>query len=130
MTYNDVMNLVLSNPIDNWTCFDEFGEYVLKDDVNLRIVRCDFDEKTEFYEGWATNHPDNKAYMYTYTIFYNNSRIDRFDLVAVDGLRAHIPMPKMGTNNIPRREYNLARAVEDNARLDEYIKRSGLIVVD
>lgn len=130
MTYGEVINLVLSNPFENWVYFDETGEFVLKCDVNLRITRSeiDYDEDT-FNEEWAVKHPDPKAYKREYTIYYNNSRIEQFYLVSVDGLRATIPMPKRGTNNITKHDYLLARAVNiDGDRLDEYIKRSGLEV--
>ncbi len=130
MTYEDAMNLVMSNSFDKWTYFDEIGEFVLKSDVNLRIKRSEIDKEMDsFNESWAVNHPDPHAYKRTYTIYYNNSQIDQFYLVSVDGLRATIPMPKVGTTAISKRNYLLAQAVNINdERLDEYIKRSGLEV--
>lgn len=130
MTYEDAMNLVMSNPFDKWQYFDDIGEFVLKSDVNLHIKCSETDTGTDsFNEQWAVNHPDPHAYKRTYTIYYNNSPIDQFYLVSVDGFRATIPMPKVGTNSISKRDYLLAQAVNlYDKQLDEYIKRSGLEV--
>lgn len=129
MTYENAIEMVLSNSFDKWTYFDEYGEYVLKSDVNLRIVRknIDFDNDT-FEEDWATSHPDSKAYKVLFSVFYNNSRIDDFILVAVDGLRAEIPMPKSNSKIISKTDYQFAQAVDIHGSLDEYIQRSGLLV--
>lgn len=126
--YEEIVGLVLENPIENWNYFDEYGEYILKDDINLKIIRDDFEKRQPFYEQWAVHHPDPHADMYKYSIFYNDSRVDEFYLVAVDGGRAYIPMPKVNTNFISLKDYLLAKAVNDDGRLDEYISRSGLVV--
>lgn len=131
MTYENAIEMVLSNSFDKWMYFDEYGEYVLKSDVNLRIVRKDIDFDNDTFEGedWATSHPDPKAYKIFFSVFYNNSRIDDFMLVAVDGLRATIPIPRVGTTVISKKDYQFAQAVNiDGKRLDEYIQCSGLSV--
>lgn len=131
MTYEKAKEMVLSNSFDKWVYFDEYGEYVLKSDVNLRIVRKDIDFDNDIFDGedWATKHPDSKAYKIFFSVFYNNSRIDDFMLVAVDGMRATIPMPRVNTTVISKEDYQFAQAVNiDGKRLDEYIQRSGLSV--
>lgn len=131
MTYEEAIDMVLTNPFEKWTYFDEYGEYVLKSDVNLRIIRKSLDVENDKFEGerWATNHPDSTAYKIFFSIFYNNSRIDDFILVAVDGSRATIPMPEVNTTIISKKCYLFAQAVNtDGKRLDEYIQRSGLSV--
>ncbi|MFW6046939.1 MAG: toll/interleukin-1 receptor domain-containing protein [Candidatus Woesearchaeota archaeon] len=124
----EIIETVLENPFENWTYFDEHGEYILKDDVNLKIVAEPFEKRREFNEEWATRHPDPSAFMYKYTIFYNNTRIDEFYLVAVDGHREFLPLPKPNTNKIPLNSYLKARAVNNCGSLNEYIERSGLEV--
>jgi hypothetical protein len=49
-------------------------------------------------------------------------------LVSVDGHRAELPLPDSQSTVIPRNKYILARAVDDQGTLDEYIERSGLTV--
>lgn len=128
MKYDEVMQMVLDNPFENWIYFDAYGEYTLKSDVNLHIVRCNFESKTSFYESWAIKDNDPNAFMYTYTIFYCNSRIDEFCLVAVDGYKAFIPMPQLNSTTISKQNYLLALAVDNIGSLDEYITDSALTV--
>lgn len=128
MKDDEVMQMVLDNPFKNWTYLDEFGEYILKEDPNLRIERCDFESRESFYEDWAIKHNDPDAFKYTYTIFYSNSKINTFYLVAVDGYRAYIPMPQLNTTTISKRNYLLALAVDNIGSLDEYITDSALTV--
>jgi len=123
-----IMQKVLKSSFEEWDYYDEHGEFIFKQDVNLKIVRDGFEEKIPFSEPWAVNHPDKNAYMYRYTIFYNNSRIDEFYLVAVDGFRSYIPLPELKSSIIPRKQYLLAKAVNYDGRLDEYIERSNLTV--
>lgn len=80
-------------------------------------------------EDWTERHPDKHATMETFYIFYNASRIESFYLVCVDGGRATIPIPiKSGSNVISKRDYLMGRAVNHDRHMDEYIRRSGLVV--
>ncbi len=126
--YDEIIEMVKSNPVENWNCFVGPDEYVLKKDTDLRIVGENFDERKQFFQTWAVNHPDEHAFELKYTIFYKNSRIKEFYLVGVDGGRSMIPIPELNTNVISRENYLLARAVNEDGRLDEYIGRSRLIV--
>lgn len=47
--------------------------------------------------------------IYDYIIYNNDIEIKRFALVAVDGYRAKLPLPKVNTNIIKRNDYYLAR---------------------
>ena len=128
MTKQEIVNKVMENPYENWTYFDECGEFTLNDDVAIRIVRDDSASR-DFVEDWTERHPDKHATMETFYIFYNASRIESFYLVRVDGGRATIPMPKKaGSNVISKRDYLLGRAVNHDGNMDEYIRRSKLVV--
>ncbi|HHX55825.1 MAG TPA: hypothetical protein GX705_05700, partial [Clostridiales bacterium] len=80
-------------------------------------------------EEWATKHIDESAYMYEYKLYKDNKLIKEFNLVYVDGYRALLPMPKLGTNIVPRDEYHLSRIFNNNIdELNNYMILSGLIV--
>ncbi len=130
LTYDDVMDLVRSNEADQWVYNDSKGSHLLRSDVNLRIVRRDTDDvpMPEFNEPWAKKHPDPIAHRVHYDVFYGASFIDEFMLVSVDGHRADLPLPDPQSTVIPREKYCLARAVDSQGTLDEYIKQSGLTV--
>lgn len=128
MRYEEVIDRVLGTSANDWAYNDERGIFVLRSDVDIRIVRKSDEEDREFDEDWATNHPDRKAYRVTYEIYYRASFIDEFLLVAVDGGRAELPLPALPSKVIPRKKYLEARAVDHQGRLDEYISRSKLTV--
>ncbi len=125
---NEILDLIYQNPYPNWECFDDDGIFVLRDDINLKIIRDSFENNRPFNEKWAISHPDKNAYANYYFVYYNNNLVDKFLLVSVDGGRADIPLPKVGTSIIPKNSYLKARAVDILGKLDEYIKRSKLIV--
>lgn len=128
MTKQEIIDKVMESPYENWTYFDEYGEFTLNDDVAIRIIHDDSADH-DFVEDWTERHPDKHATMKTFYIFYNASRVESFYLVSVDGGRATIPMPmKAGSNVISKRDYLLGKTVDHNGRMDEYIRRSKLVV--
>ena len=132
MTYDDVMNAVRSNPYPNWSYNDERRTFTLRDNVNITIRRkdIDFNDPTSRFstEDWATNHPDSVAYQVVYEIYYGASFVENFVLVAVDGLRAYLPVPNANTTIVSRDNYLLAKAVGRSDALDEYLERAKLTV--
>ncbi|MDP8209299.1 MAG: toll/interleukin-1 receptor domain-containing protein [Candidatus Stygibacter australis] len=125
---SEILEMIYQNPFPNWECYDDESTFILKEDINLKIVRDDFDNRRPFNEKWATSHPDKMAYANYYFVYYNNNLVDKFLLVAVDGNRAELPLPKSGTNIIKKEFYLKAKAVDILGTLDEYIDRSKLIV--
>ena len=123
-----------------WSLFCDDGEggaeeYVFKNDVNLRIV-CDpvnYEEDT-VDEEWAMIYEkpygDSKAYLRTYTIYYNVSKIERFYLIAVDGFNAALPATVMHEKTVTLRDYKFAQAVNVTRTLNEYMTSSNLEVHD
>ncbi|MFN3168822.1 MAG: hypothetical protein ACE37H_17350 [Phycisphaeraceae bacterium] len=130
MTYDEVIDLVRNNEADQWVYNDAKGSHLLRSDVNLRIIKRDTDDEPmrHFHEEWANKHPDPNAHRVYYDIYYGSSFIDDFMLVSVDGFRAELPVPDPQSTVIPRDKYLIARAVDDQGTLDEYIARSGLTV--
>ncbi|GAF88006.1 unnamed protein product, partial [marine sediment metagenome] len=82
----------------------------------------------DFRAEWANKHPDPSANRRHYDIYYGASIVESFMLVSVDGARAVLPLPEAGSTTVPVKSYELARCVDDQNTLDEYIGRSGLTV--
>ncbi len=123
---SDIISKVEKSTKEDWY-INENGERILRSDPNIKIVSSDFDERRQFYEEWATKHPDSHAYLYQYSLYYNSSLIKKYNLVSVDGGRATLPIPRAGTNIVPRGNYKFALIINESEML-EYIHRSGLIV--
>ncbi|SDH42757.1 NACHT domain-containing protein [Desulfosporosinus hippei] len=123
-----VSNVVYNSEKDDWFIRESERKLINKNDVSIKIIWDDVDRNMEFNEDWAINHPDKHAYKVNYYILHNDTRIEEFSLVYVDGYRALLPVPKIGTNIIPRKKYKIALLVNDEKNLNSYIRRSGLIV--
>lgn len=124
-----IMDSIYSSNRTDWEFFENKCTCVLKSNPKIKIVWDDIEERKEFHERWATNHPDKHAYINDYIIYNNDKEIKRFALVDVDGYRATMPLPKANTNIIKRNDYYLARLFNSRIEtLHSYIIISGLIV--
>jgi hypothetical protein len=122
------INLVYRSMKNDWILHEEKQEMIYLKNPVIKIVWDDTDRDDPFNEVWATKHPDSKAYKVDHSIILNGLLIEKFSLVYVDGYRALMPMPKMGTNIIPRKKYQISLLFNENKNLHEYIRRCGLIV--
>jgi len=131
MDYNRLKQTILDSNIHDWLLNEERGIYTYKNDLNIWIKRkdIDFDRDKFRNEDWATMHPDPNAYREFYEIYYCASFIEEKMLVAVDGFRASLPLPEVGTNKVKGEDYRFAKIVDHLNTLDEYMKRSGLEVM-
>ena len=132
MEYDQLITIVLGSNREDWLFSDERGIYTFKHDLNIWIKRKDIDFERDKFEGeeWATRHPDPRAYREIYEIYYASSYIEEKMLVSVDGHRASLPLPQIGTNKVRREDYLFARIVDQLGTLDEYMGRAGLEVED
>jgi hypothetical protein len=132
MKYNDLKNIILSSNREDWLFNDERGIYTYKNDLNIWIQRkdIDFDRDKFVGEDWATKHPDPNAYREIYEIYYSSSFIEEKMLVSVDGFRASLPLPKIGTNKVKNEDYQFAKIVDQINSLDEYMDRAQLEIED
>ena len=130
MTYRELLDAIATSRKDDWLFNDGKGVYTYMHDLNLRIVRRDIDHDSDrfFGESWATRHPDKNAYRSMYDIYYGSSFVDEKLLVAVDGYRATLPLPRVNTNIVSPEDYHFAQLVDQLDTLDEYMGRSGLEV--
>lgn len=123
---SEIISRVEFSTSDDWF-INENSERIFKQNPNVRIISHNFEERSPFHEEWATKHPDSHAYLYGYSLYYNSSLIKKYDLVSVDGGRATLPLPRVGTNSIARKDYRFALIINEGEIL-EYIHRSGLII--
>lgn len=130
MTYDELTRLMNESTKDDWLFNDERGIYTFKYDLNLRIHRNDIDFDADKFSGeeWATKHPDPTAYRETYEIYYGSSFIEDKLLVSVDGHRASLPLPKVGTTIVSKKDYHFAGIVDQLNTLSEYMQRAKLKV--
>lgn len=106
-------------------------------DVNLRFeMNYDNDEgvqQKDFKEEWANRHPDSHATGYWCDLYYNQTLIERFILVSVDGGRALLPTPTEGKNYIHwdqvlPLDYKVAEIHDTIGTLSQYMTRSRLTI--
>ncbi len=131
MKLDDVKKILSTSTKDEWIVDDESGSFTYKNDLNLHIERADYETYREFDEPWAKSHPDPKAVAVDYVVKYGSSFVDKHTLVSVDGHRATLPMPKsMDDLRVDKTDVNFARIVDIGDRVDEYLSRSKIQVVD
>lgn len=123
---SDIISIVENSISDDWAINGDHDK-IFRTNPNIKIVSSGFEERRPYYEKWATEHPDSSAYLYEYSLYYNSSLIKRYSLVSVDGGRATLPIPRLGTNIVTRKDYRIALIINEGEVL-EYIHRSGLIV--
>jgi hypothetical protein len=111
--------------------------FAYKNDALLTIVRDDNEEQDrEFREDWATQFPDKDARFCIFRIYYAASLLEEVFMVALDGYRAFVPLPKIRKNRgthleITRFQDSFARIVNfhTNSRYDEYLSLAKIAVV-
>jgi hypothetical protein len=131
MKLDDVKKILATSTKDEWIVDDESGSFTYKNDLNLHIERADYETHREFDEPWAKSHPDPKAVAVDYVVKYGSSFVDKHTLVSVDGYRATLPMPRsMDDLKVDKSDANFARIVDIGYKVDEYLGRSKIQVVD
>ena len=89
---------------------DSIGQYLYKDDVNLRLIMNRPDEMEPFYEPWVSNFPDPNGYKQEVYLEYNGKRIKKFWFVYVANFHYCIPYPRSANDlRISPFQYHLAR---------------------
>ena len=123
MEYSEVEKILATSKKDDWIVNDGLGAFTYKKDLNLRIERADDDR--DFNEPWAIKFPDKNARAINYRVFYNNSFVEEKMLVAVDGFRATLPLPKSSQDlSVNKSDVNFARIVDVGTQFDNYLNRA------
>ncbi|MCK6438119.1 hypothetical protein [Rivihabitans pingtungensis] len=126
MRINEIKKHIRQSTPSDWVCDSNRESYTYKEDANIRIER----QSGESFRGekWAECYPNSNANSVIYTVYYGNSFIEERTLVDVDGGRATLPLPAIDTNSVSRDDYHFASLVDESGTLDQYMKRSRLIV--
>lgn len=136
-SFNYVMQCIsVSDPREDWERISTniSSIAVSKRDVNLHLAINYLDEGQQcrdFKEEWANRHPDPHATGYWCDIYYGSTHISRNILVAVDGGRAMLPIPRQKgidgklTEVLPF-DYRVAQIFDTQGGLDQYMARSKL----
>jgi hypothetical protein len=130
MTYDRLLDLLLSSTKEDWLIDDSKGIFTLKSDldVTIREVRPEdpLAPRDHFAEPWAENFPDSLAERQFVELWFRASFVKSYLFVVVDGGRAVLPIPKSATDLTITREQlavaNVVNAVE-SSYYDEYIGR-------
>jgi hypothetical protein len=140
MDYDGLINTILASSTEDWNMIAEGFEpethdYIAsyKPDVSIALAW----SKTihdDFKEDWAKGFPDPQASSHYVDILYNNSLVERFVYVAVDGFRAYLPLPKRDDLTVPNKYSDFIRLLNNIARpvdnYDDYFHRAKLQIVD
>lgn len=138
-TKENIERVILeSDPVTDWRGHtdNERSVYTYASDVNLRFEMLN-DERgiqcEDFREPWANKFPDHRATGYWCNLFYSSTQIDRYILVAVDGARALLPIPKHVSSSLVSMEvmpieYKVAQIHDTIKSLDKYMTMAGLRV--
>ncbi|CDK38918.1 hypothetical protein BN903_212 [Halorubrum sp. AJ67] len=142
----DVRSVIRDSTPNQWEYFEQVAPqvsvtsnpdticYVYEEDVNIRLERGavavqDFDEPWVPGAGGQTD-------SYVWWLTYQNSPVEQFVVVSVDGGRANIPVPDGGqsdgdTPTLTEREANLGRIFDQHSLngFDDYIDRSDVEIV-
>jgi hypothetical protein len=130
--------IIRSDPMKDWNHKTDSVRTVssYKHDMNLRFETKFIDDGVQcvdFKEPWANCHPDRSATGYWCNLYYGSTLVDKFILVAVDGERAMLPVPKKGSPNarptqVLPLDYKVAQIHDTLGTLREYMTRSGLSI--
>lgn len=131
MNFQSIVDTFLHTPADQWQRVSGNHEYAFcKEDVNLRIVSTldgEDIQAEDFRAPWANKFPDARARGYFYNLYYGSTLLHRFILVSVDGARASLPLPRMGTMDVTEAQWKVAEIFDQGGTLDQYARDAGLI---
>jgi len=130
MNYADFKKAIVDSEPGDWLYHileNETEVYVLKNNLSISIIGTPVSFEERCYEDWAINHSlESKAFKQTYYLKFNNTPIEEFTTVWVNGCRATIPIPKRNQENslyLDNDDFRIGRIV--NANLEEYNEHLG-----
>ncbi|MEK6913795.1 MAG: hypothetical protein AABW47_03960 [Nanoarchaeota archaeon] len=134
---NSIIQKIMNSKVEDWLFDDEEGAYTFKKDTCLTIKRDSHENNREFNEGWVKRFPDGKAYVSYHKILYNSSLIKKVFLVAVDGYRMYIPLPKIDDLTINKFQYQIGIIINDSYgwesrgiwNYDSYLSKAGIKII-
>lgn len=131
MNYQSVVQMFLQTDATQWQRVSGNHEYAFcKEDINLRIVsglEADDIQQDDFREQWANDFPDSSARGYFYNLYYGSTLLHRFILASVDGARASLPVPQIGTMDVTQAQWKVAEIFDGLNTLHKYAKQAGMV---
>lgn len=133
MTYDEFIQIIVNSEPSEWIYDDAKATYILKKDLCISIVQkeIDYEESGRFYEDWATSFPDNKARKAEFELCYNGNEIETFYTAYVDGMRMAIPYPKIGTETITNKQYQIGKIINipnEGYGFESYLAQANITV--
>jgi hypothetical protein len=133
--YEEIIELIIkSDHVKDWEgiqCPDREVTFY-KHDPNLRFEFLHTDEGIQcrdFREPWANKFSHCSATGYFHDLYYGNTLLGRFILVAVDGARALLPLPRNNDNlTVSKINYAVAKIHDVLGTLDQYMNMAGMRV--
>lgn len=115
----------------DWIFNDQRGIYVNPNNLAMRIEKKPIDFDNDFFnEDWTSTLPDSNAYRVEFELFYNSSFLAEFQLVAVDGFRAYVPLPNYGTSLVKSLDALIAKIVNSGSSFENYMSRLNFEIQD
>ena len=98
MQYEELIGLLERSSVFDWIWNDDQGIAVLKANLNISVRRAtDLDEPEPVEEEWATKFPDPRAKMHRFELYFGATFIKDYLFASVNGGRALLPFPNVGT---------------------------------
>lgn len=137
MNYIEYRDAVMGSKSDEWIAQRRIGTWVFKNDLMISIATerkslMELDKNdflAPYREEWATKFDDPRAYMQRYLLRYGINVVDIITMVALDGGRAVVPLPKMGTMFITPWQDKVGQIISYSQReYKEYRDKAGITV--
>lgn len=131
MTYEQLLMILERAQPADWLQHSEQGLYTYRYDLEMRVEQQPaLPDDGDYTESWACKFPGSKPRKIHYHLYYNQSLIAPFTLLEVDGGKVQLPLPHHHIKLvIDSRDYALARIVDTENRLDDYLQRCGIKMV-
>ena len=131
MTYEQLLHILQRAHPSDWLHQDKLGIYIYRYDVDIRVERQPpLPDDEDYTESWACQFTDSKPKKIHYHLYYNQSLIEPFTLVEVDNGKAQVPLPHHHIKLvIGIKDYALARIVDTQNSLDDYLQKCGIKIV-
>lgn len=129
----DVMRRVLGSAPSDWQHFEAEELFVYQPDLHLTIAATGGDDNA-FDEPWVREFSDPRAFRFVYEVRWSATPIRRITLIAVDGHRVLLPLPRSSNRpTITDEQDRFARLMNGfmpyGPRYAEYRDRAGIQVV-
>ncbi|WP_094604956.1 hypothetical protein SPSIL_017180 [Sporomusa silvacetica DSM 10669] len=132
MNYADFKKAIVDSEPEDWLhhILDDGTEfYVLKSNLSVSLVGTpvSFDIHTYNPDWVLDQYPDSQAYEQTYYLKFNDTPIEEFTIVWIDGCRASLPIPKCNCDNsmyLEQDDYRIGRIISSNVEeYDNYLAK-------